>query len=277
MPTWQSSDIQANGIRLHLTRTGGAKPPLVLAHGATSDGLRWTPTAQALAPLYDVIMVDARGHGMSEASEHGYGLANQARDLAGVITALGLSRPILLGHSLGAMTTLALAGLYPDVPQAILLEDPPPWWLDRPERAELIESARAQMRAQIEGLKRQTRDENIADQRAASPNWPEVEVGRWVDAKLRVNLNALNFGPEPNFDWPAQYARITCPALLITADTSLGAIVTPDAAAGLQALVPQLRIAHIPGAGHSIHRDQPVLFMEAVRAFLATLPDTAPI
>ena len=74
MPTWQSSDIQANGIRLHLTRTGGAKPPLVLAHGATSDGLRWTPTAQALAPLYDVIMVDARGHGMSETSEHGYGL-----------------------------------------------------------------------------------------------------------------------------------------------------------------------------------------------------------
>jgi pimeloyl-ACP methyl ester carboxylesterase len=60
MASWQSGDVETNGIRLHYTRTGGAKPPLVLAHGVTDSGLCWTPIAEALAADYDVIMVDAR-------------------------------------------------------------------------------------------------------------------------------------------------------------------------------------------------------------------------
>ena len=64
---WHSGFVESNGIRLHYTRTGGDKPPLVLAHGVTDAGLCWTPLAEALAPEYDAIMVDARGHGRSDA------------------------------------------------------------------------------------------------------------------------------------------------------------------------------------------------------------------
>jgi len=126
MSSWQEGDVTLAGVRLHYTRTGGTKPPLVLAHGVTDDGSCWTPVAENLAPDYDVIMVDARGHGFSDAPETGYDLATLAADLHGVITALGLQQPLILGHSMGAITALALAGLYPAVPQAILLEDPPP-------------------------------------------------------------------------------------------------------------------------------------------------------
>jgi len=63
---------------------------------------------------YDVIMVDARGHGRSDGPEQGYGSAEHAGDLASVITGLGLHRPAVLGHSMGAATTLVLAGTYPD-------------------------------------------------------------------------------------------------------------------------------------------------------------------
>ena len=83
MSSWQSGDVEANGLRLHYTRTGGAKPPVVLAHGFSDDGLCWTPVAEALEAEYDVIMVDARGHGRSEARERGYGSAEQAEDLRG--------------------------------------------------------------------------------------------------------------------------------------------------------------------------------------------------
>ena len=85
-------------------------------HGVTDDGLCWTSVAQDFAADLDVIMVDARGHGLSDAPEQGYSPLEQADDLAGVITGLKLSRPIVLGHSMGAMTTLALAGRYPDLP-----------------------------------------------------------------------------------------------------------------------------------------------------------------
>ncbi len=47
---------------------------------------------------------------------------------------------------------------------------------------------------------------------------------------------------------------------------------TPDAADRMKELIPQLTVTHVPGAGHNIRREQPVLFLEAVRAFLADLP-----
>jgi pimeloyl-ACP methyl ester carboxylesterase len=53
----------------------------------------------------------------------GYILTEMASDLQGVIAGLGLVRPAIIGHSMGGGTTLALAGLYPNVPGAIILED----------------------------------------------------------------------------------------------------------------------------------------------------------
>lgn len=163
MSTWHAAYIEANGLRLYYTRTGGDKPPVVLAHGFSDDGLCWTPVAEELAADYDVIMVDARGHGRSDGPEEGYGSAEQAADLVGVITALGLQRPAILGHSMGAATTLVLAGTYPTLPGAILLEDPPAWWLTDPTAP--ATNRRARFGEWIVALKRKTRTEMIADQR----------------------------------------------------------------------------------------------------------------
>ena len=267
MSFWQSDFIRANGIRIHYTRTGGAKPPLVLAHGITDDGLCWTSAAQAFAADYDVIMVDARGHGLSDAPEQGYSPLEQADDLAGVITNLKLPRPIVLGHSMGAITTLVLAGRNPDLPSAIVLEDPPPWWA--PESAPpFAEEWITGMRAWIVDLQQQTRAALIAAQRAAAPDWPEVDVAPWVDSKLRFSLKFFDHLTPFSIDWHGLIQAIHCPALLITGDPERAALVTPEAARALQAWLPQLRTLHIPGAGHSIHRDQSAAFMEGVRPFL---------
>src|SRR5882672_8468662 len=72
MPEWFSGDIVANGLRIHYSRTGGDKPALVLSHGATDSGLCWTRVARALEADYDVILPDARGHGLSDAPPSGY-------------------------------------------------------------------------------------------------------------------------------------------------------------------------------------------------------------
>jgi pimeloyl-ACP methyl ester carboxylesterase len=274
MTSWQSGDVAANGIRLHYTRTGAgadqARPPLVLAHGVTDDGLCWSPIAAALEADYDVIMVDARGHGRSEAPERGYDAATQAADLHGLIQSLGLDRPLLLGHSMGAATTLALAGLYPETPRAIVLEDPPGWWLPTPPGA--AHQARASIGGWIESLQRKTREQLLAEQRAATPGWSEAELEPWADSKLLVSLNVLDVfreSPSANVDWPSLLPRVSCPALLLTADAALGAALSEEGAAALRAHVPQLQVAHIAGAGHNIRRDQPARFLEVVRAFLA--------
>ncbi len=291
MADWQSGIVEANGIRLHYTRTGGEGPPLVLAHGVTDDGLCWTPVAATLQGEYDVIMVDARGHGQSDAPESGYDAATQAADLHGLIVGLGLNKPALLGHSLGAATTLVLAGLYPNVPGAILLEDPPGWWAAPPEwrtgedesagtRASTVIHGRTNadderligMQAWFSGLKQKTREQLLGEQRAATPSWSEAELGPWADSKLRVSSNVLdvfNPGTPRSVDWPDVLRHITCPALLITADPARGAVLKEDAAAALQVLVPHLRIAHIAEAGHNVRREQFDRYIEVVRAFLA--------
>ncbi|MDP9378876.1 MAG: alpha/beta hydrolase [Chloroflexota bacterium] len=230
------------------------------------------PVVEALAQEYDVVMVDARGHGRSDAPELGYGSLEQAEDLADVIRRLGLERPAILGHSMGAATTLVLAGTYPDLPRAILLEDPPPWWAERREGAPSAEDRLAGMRAWISSVKRKTREELISEQRAETPGWSTVELGPWAEAKLRVSPNVLEVLRSDNpasVDWEATLRRITCPVLLITADPSLGAIATEESSAALRDLVPQLRVEHISDAGHNIRRDQFDRYMEVVLTFLS--------
>jgi N-formylmaleamate deformylase len=270
-PPWPSGDVRANGIRLHYYRTGGAKPPLVLAHGFSDDGLCWTSVARALEGTYDVVMPDARGHGRSQAPARGYGPLEQADDLAGVITGLKLKRPILLGHSMGAMTVLVMAGRHPDLPGAAILEDPPAWWMKDfppPFNAQW----RAQSKEWIAGFRRHSRNAIIAAQRLATPDWPEEDLIPWADSKTRLSFSIFHQDVPPEVDWPPLLRGILCPVLLLTADPDRGAIVTDAQAASLRAMVPHMSIAHIAGAGHSIHRDQSAGFLEVVRAFMEELP-----
>jgi pimeloyl-ACP methyl ester carboxylesterase len=270
-PAWPSGDIWANGIRLHYYRTGGNKPPLVLVHGFADDGLCWTSVARALERSYDVVMVDARGHGRSQAPARGYGPLDNADDLAGVIAGLKLPHPIVLGHSMGAMTVLVLAGRHPDLPGAVLLEDPPAWWMkDFPPP--FTAQWHAQSKEWIAGFRRHSRMEIVAAQRREAPNWPEEDLIPWADSKTRLSLSIFHQDVLPEMDWPRLLRGILCPVLLLTADPERGAIVTDAQAASLRAMVPHLSIAHIAGAGHNIHRDQSARFLEVVRAFMEELP-----
>ena len=270
---WESNTVEANGIKLHYTRTGGAKPPLILAHGITDNGLCWTDVAQVLQADYDVIMVDARGHGLSDAPEDGYDWMRFADDLHRVIEGLQLENPIILGHSMGALTALIVASLGPDVmlypvyPKAILLEDPPAMWM--PSTG--ADTARAEgIRDWILSLKGKSRDELLDAQRQATPHWSETELENWADSKLQVSPHVSKI-IGTNKDFSYLFRAIECPALLITADPNQGAIVNSETAAHLKALVPQLQIENIAGAGHSIHRDKFDNYMRVVQAYLKRL------
>ena len=271
MAEWQSGDVVVNGLRLHYTRTGGDLPAVVLAHGFSDDGLCWTPVAQLLAADYDVVMVDARCHGQSDGPETPYGTQDMGDDLAGVIRGLGLDHPVVMGHSMGGATAYALAGTYPELPRAIIIEDSGALNMGAagPDYAEWL----AQRRRSLVELKRKTREQLIADEHAASPLWSDAELGPWADSKLRLSLNVLNRLGTP-VDWQAVMTKITCPALLITADTDRGSMVSAEHAAELQQLIPQLRVKHLPGAGHNIRREQFGPYMETVRGFLAEVHAT---
>jgi pimeloyl-ACP methyl ester carboxylesterase len=281
MSTWFSGDITAvgidgaPGIKVHYHRTGGDKPPLVLAHGFSDNGLCWTRVAQVLEKEYDVIMPDARGHGLSDAPEEGYSSEDMAADLAGLIRALKLDRPALMGHSMGASTVAATVVGYPELLTCAILEDPPwfdensPWNRGRAELSEEERKAQADKRlAEIVATKSKPKAEIIAGGRERSPTWDKVEWSPWADAKKQMSTNILGRMTIARKPWQEIAGALTRPTLLVTADPD-SAIVTPKIAAQAQAMNDCIQWVRIEGAGHNIRREQFETFVEAVTDFLS--------
>jgi N-formylmaleamate deformylase len=276
MTEWFSGDVVANGIKQHYVRTGGDKPPLVLAHGATDSGLCWTRLARALESDYDVVMPDARGHGLSDAPVRAYGSVEQAADLAALIDALGLDRPAVGGHSMGARTTLRLVADYPDIASCAFLEDPPLRMDGEPSPTPGKVDPREEMRQTIQAGRTGGRDALLAIGRARHPTWADEEFEPWVDAKLHVSDEFMDdLTGRPMDDWRELIGRVRCPLLLITADPERGAIVAPEAAQEAQQLLPSLQVERIGGAGHNIRREQFDRFLDVVRSFLTAYAPAA--
>jgi len=92
--------------------TVGAGPGLVLIHGITESMRVWDPLVPQLAEDHRVLLVDLPGHGQSEA-ESDYAVTLLADDVADAVTAAGLERAMIVGHSLGGIVATAFAATYP--------------------------------------------------------------------------------------------------------------------------------------------------------------------
>ncbi len=211
-------------------------------------------------------MVDARGHGLSDAPPTGYSSREMAADLAGVIQALGLEKPAVIGHSMGASTAAMAAARHPELVGKLILEDPPlpgPQF-DQAERA----AVRLEWEEYCLNLKSMTRQEIIAEGRKEHPTWPEHVMGPWAEGITQLNMRIFQYLTSPAPAWQGVMAHIESPILLITGDPDLGGLVTPELAREAAGLWKNGRIAHIPGAGHNIRREQPELYVKAVAEFL---------
>ncbi len=261
LPGWSESELLVNGALIHYYRAGGSgKPPLVLAHGFSDNGLCWHQAAVELEGEFDVIMPDARGHGLSARVQRGEKLDMPA-DLAEVICALGLERPVVGGHSMGAAVAAQLASRFPSLVRAVILEDPP-WFLPAPaEIAPRVIGEDSPMKTWIQSLAEQPLEQVMAQCRVEHPAWPEIVVQTWC---LGKKWNLMD-------NWQETARSIACPALLITADPEKGGIITPEAARRVAEVNPNFRVAHIPGVGHHVRFENHALYMDAVRAFLREL------
>src|SRR5688500_20165497 len=114
MSAWFENDVHANGVRLHVHRTGmPGKPALLLLHGITDSGPVWRSVARELAGEYDIVMPDARGHGQSDDLARGFSLSLLAADVVAVIVSLGLQRPDLWGLSMCAVSAGNVSAVTP--------------------------------------------------------------------------------------------------------------------------------------------------------------------
>jgi N-formylmaleamate deformylase len=269
MTEWHDNYVSVNGLRLHYYRTGGGKPSVVLAHGITDSGLGWTRLAKALETHFDLIMFDARGHGLSDKPDHGYGAKEQARDLGELIFLLDLQKPAVVGHSMGAVVATLLAEMHPDYISRLVLEDPA--WYPRDEditEGEIADHAREWAEAIIR-RKAQPAEAVIAKIREDHPLWDADEISSLAEAKLLVSPNVVEFDIVPIKPWWEIIPNLQCPVLLLSGDKEGEVAITPVMAKEINLLNSDIQIARLAGAGHDVRRDQFARYFKLLREFLS--------
>lgn len=269
---WNPNKIEINDAVFNYYRTPSAsadgKPVLVLQHGFSDNGLCWVPVAQELAADYDILMPDARGHGLSARVARGEKI-DQAADLAALMNALGVKKAQVAGHSMGASIMLSLAARFPELVTAMVLEDPV-WFIPRPDsppgpRGLMEDSPMGKWMAE---LKQKSPEQIQSECRLEHPAWPDAYIIAWCQGKLELDLNFMA-ADNPWGVWQDQVRRVQCPTLVMTADPALGGIVTPEAMKLAVELNPNVREAHFAGVGHHVRFGTHTAYMQAFKAFLS--------
>ena len=268
MTSWTTGVFQANGINIHYLRTGGVKPPLVLLHGLMGSGACWSPLARSLEADYDVMMPDARGHGNSSAPLHGYRYEDHASDVIALIRGLGLTAPILLGHSMGGMTAAVVASQVSSMMRCVILADPTflsPEWQREARDSDVVEQHRRAL-----GL---DRCDALAQARLRHTRRSSEIVELLADARQQTRMSAFDVLTPPNPEYHQLVSAIDVPILLVIGDDP---VVSLETARELQSLNSRILVEQIQDAGHGVPYDQPERFGSVVRSFLRSVVTSSP-
>jgi len=264
MLSWPTSNADVNGVTISYLRTGGDMPPAILLHGLMGSGAGWTPVARLLEAELDAIMPDSRGHGRSSAPASGYRYPDLAADVAALIQGLGLSRLVLIGHSMGGMTAALAATRIGHLVRGLVLVDPT--FLSSERQREVFGSDVAEQHGHALSLGRSALLE-AALARHAHRSRELVELQ--VEARLNTSMAALDILRPPNPPYRELVTALEVPTLLVIGDKP---VVTVDMASELCELNPRLRVDQVVDAGHGLPFDQPERLAQTILTFVRELP-----
>ena len=275
---YRSCNIVLRQMRFHFLEWGhpGA-PPIVLLHGGHQSAHSWDLVSLHLAQRYRVLALDQRGHGDSEwARDVTYSNHEMSLDAEAFIAAMGLQRPVLMGHSMGGRNTMLLTRRNQALLRAAVIVDVGP---------ELSEKGRAAIAGFVQGnqefddLEHFVRNVRQYDpyrsrehiERTVKYNMLERADGKYV-SKCDSNPRRLNIargsGPLENITLDDATA-FDLPVLLVRGANSN--ILAPDAAERFAAALPQGRLVTVPDCGHNVHGQNTKGFIGAVGGFLESL------
>jgi len=273
----------ADGLTLAADVAGepGAQP-VVLLHGGGQTRHSWGALTRTLASNgYYAMTVDMRGHGESEwAVDGNYGLDRFVADEEAILADLDQA-PVLIGASLGGMSSLlAAAGLGEDRVKGLVLVDIVP----RVE-PEGVQRIRQFLSAHIDGF--DSYDEVVEAVNAYMPHRPRAPKSDGLRKNLRVGEDErLYWHWDPafirsdrtpssasNIERMRDAARsVRVPSLLVRG--KLSDVVSDEGVEDFLELIPGSRAVDVSDAGHMVSGDQNDVFNDAILAFLAELRQT---
>ena len=262
------------------------KPPLILVHGGLDHARSWDWVAKALRDDFHVYAVDLRGHGNSAWAPGAlYSVVEHMLDLSALADVILREHPgplHIIGHSLGAVTTLLYAGVYPErVKKLVAIEG-----VGLP-----IQESKYPASQRI----RRWIDKVRATESRTPHSYPNLgeAVKRMKEANpfltdtvaAHLTMHGTNWNADGSLIWKFDnYARlfppywveaedadevlrrITCPTLLFWGRQSFAKDPDEDP---LAAVIAHHRVVKVDQAGHWLHHDQLAIFLRETKLFLA--------
>ena len=277
--TFHTQEVQANGATIHV-RVGGKGPAVVLLHGFGDTGDMWEPLAENLARDHTVVVPDLRGLGLSSHPDGGYDKWNQAADVRGVLTRLGVDHAVVVGHDIGTMVAYAYARRYPDKTDRLVVMDAPvpgvpPW--DQIVRLPVLwhfDLGGADMERLVAGRERIYLDRFWNDFAGDPAKVDESTRQHYAELYARPGTMHSAFAQFRSIRQDAEdnkaalNEKLAMPVLAIGGEKSFGAneaVVMRNAATDVTGLV-------VAGAGHWLMEEAPATTVTAVRNFIDGKP-----
>ena len=116
----QGRYIDINGMKMYY-EDYGTGVPLILLHGGTSTSQTWQPFLPIFIPHFRVITSDSRAHGRTDNPTGLLSYRQMADDVAALIQALNLPKPLVCGYSDGGQVALELGMHYPGLCTALVI------------------------------------------------------------------------------------------------------------------------------------------------------------
>jgi pimeloyl-ACP methyl ester carboxylesterase len=262
---------------------GSTPPELVLVHGGAQNAHTWDTVALALRrPL---VAVDLPGHGHSSWRDDGaYDPPTLATDVARAVEALAPQARMVVGMSLGGLTSMVLAARRPDLVGSLVMVDITPG-VNRQKAKAVLDFVNGPQRfASFDELLARTMEHNPTRsesslRRGILHNAAQADDGTWAWRYDRRS-HARSSADEPGADGAGDdavaptmsplwddLAAVRAPVLLVRGGAS--PVVDDDDVAEARRRLAHLEVVVVDGAGHSVQGDRPLELAALLEARLA--------
>lgn len=255
-------------MNLHFRTLGEAaseRTPVIILHGVFGTSDNWQTFGKVLAEEHQVFLVDLRNHGQSPHSDR-FDYPAMADDLQEFVKSQDLSRPVVLGHSMGGKAAMFFAVRHPDLLSKLVVVDIAP-------RAYPVHHQQVLAGLGAVDIDRITSRSDAEAQ--MKPHVPDLGVRQFLLKNLKrtdtgfawkLNLPVIHDNIEAIGAAVPEDALWEHPTLLVRGAKS--DYVQADDEALIKRIFPAARMVTIEDAGHWVHAEQPEALLEVVSQFL---------
>lgn len=259
----------------------GSGHPLVILHGLYGSGDNWLTIGKSLSDICEVYLVDQRNHGDSpHDDEHNYEVMMQ--DLKAFLDRLGISKTMIMGHSMGGKVAMRFAMEYPGmISRLIIVDISPGSYLDTESKGHIKihkEIIQAMINLDTDGLENLSdADERLAEglpderlRKFLMKNLGKRENGKYFwKINLPVLLDNLESVSDGLDEEKLKQSEISSfPVLFIRGENS--DYIGEEDKELIKDIFPLSNMVTLKNSGHWLHAEHPESFSEIVKRFILT-------